>query len=149
MAGKLGHANSTTTQLVYSHLMWRLPTSWTTFCKTAYMKQRSLQINKNLLDTTSQKRPPDFSGGLDFTGAIGQSRTDAPLLRRSLLGPLIQAYLMWESLVYKGFATSPTKNTQRFLALFCRSWTPFIISTRITTGILLCIFPKSKPPRAA
>ena len=39
------------------------------------------------MDTKSQKRPPDFSGGLDFTGAIGQSRTDDPLLRRQMLYP--------------------------------------------------------------
>ena len=28
-----------------------------------------------------------FSGGLEFTGAIGQSRTDDPLLRRQMLYP--------------------------------------------------------------
>ncbi len=39
------------------------------------------------MDTKSQKRPPDFSGGLEFTGAIGQSRTDDPLLRRQMLYP--------------------------------------------------------------
>ena len=88
---KLGHANSTTTQLVYSYLMWHAETETANVMDNILpdsLHEAETPINKKLMDTKSQKRPPDFSGGLEFTGAIGQSRTDAPLLRRSLLGHL-------------------------------------------------------------
>ena len=64
----------------------RLPMLWMAYYRTAW-NMRSKSGVVMTVNTKHQKRPPDFSGGLGFTGAIGASRTRDPLLRRQMLYP--------------------------------------------------------------